>query len=211
MPPSRVRITPRPSAPPVAKLPSAANVVAPVATSPTEAAPAAAGRIPSDPALRRLVEERGRLLTTREVAAILGVAPKRVYELPIPRIKLGEGAKARVAYNPYTLEAWLASRTEHPNAPPRAAWVPANRHGGIDLTAADVGRALRVPSTRVPELGIPVSDGLTRERSRPTWDANHVAAYVAEREAESARDVAVAAAADLRIALSVVAAGAYRG
>jgi len=211
MPPSRVRITPRPTAPAVPKPPALAEATAPVATATSEPTPAAAGRNPSDPALRRLLEERGRLLTTREVAAILGVAPKRVYELPIPRIKLGEGAKARVAYNPYTLEAWLASRTEQPNAPPRAAWVPANRHGGIDLTAADVGRALRVSPTSVRELGIPVSDGLTRECSRPTWDANDVAAYVAQREAESAHDVAVAAAADLRIALSVVAAGAYHG
>lgn len=49
------------------------------------------------------------LLTAAEVARILGVRPKRVYELPIPQIRISEHA---IRWSRADLAAWLAQRRE---------------------------------------------------------------------------------------------------
>ncbi len=49
------------------------------------------------------------LLTAAEVARILGVRPKRVYELPIPQIRISEHA---IRWSRADLVAWLAQRRE---------------------------------------------------------------------------------------------------
>lgn len=47
------------------------------------------------------------LLTAAEVGRILGVRPKRVYELPIPQIRISEHA---IRWSRADLVAWLESR-----------------------------------------------------------------------------------------------------
>jgi predicted DNA-binding transcriptional regulator AlpA len=49
------------------------------------------------------------LLTAAEVGRILGVRPKRVYELPIPQIRISEHA---IRWSRADLSAWLARRRE---------------------------------------------------------------------------------------------------
>jgi predicted DNA-binding transcriptional regulator AlpA len=55
------------------------------------------------------VEPLEPLLTAGEVARILSVRPKRVYELGIPAVRLS--AKA-LRWRPSVVQAWLASRSE---------------------------------------------------------------------------------------------------
>ena len=47
------------------------------------------------------------LLTAAEVARVLGVRPKRVYELGIPAVRLSERS---LRWRPSQLEAWISSR-----------------------------------------------------------------------------------------------------
>jgi predicted DNA-binding transcriptional regulator AlpA len=47
------------------------------------------------------------LLTAREVGAILGVRPKRVYELGIPSIRLSERS---VRWRPQAVAQWIRER-----------------------------------------------------------------------------------------------------
>ena len=49
-----------------------------------------------------------RLLTAEDVAAILAVRPKRVYELGIPSVRL---AVRTLRWRRIDVEAWLAART----------------------------------------------------------------------------------------------------
>ncbi|MBA3894318.1 MAG: helix-turn-helix domain-containing protein [Gemmatimonadales bacterium] len=49
------------------------------------------------------------LLTAAEVARLLGVRPKRVYELAIPAVRLS--AKS-LRWRPSVVQAWLESRSE---------------------------------------------------------------------------------------------------
>jgi predicted DNA-binding transcriptional regulator AlpA len=61
--------------------------------------------------LVRSQERSGRveeLLTAQEVAQILGVRVKRVYELGIPSIRLSERA---LRWRPSTLARWIEERT----------------------------------------------------------------------------------------------------
>jgi predicted DNA-binding transcriptional regulator AlpA len=48
-----------------------------------------------------------RLLTAAEVAGILGVRPKRVYELGIPAVRISERS---LRWSRADLEAWIAER-----------------------------------------------------------------------------------------------------
>jgi predicted DNA-binding transcriptional regulator AlpA len=48
-----------------------------------------------------------RLLTAREVAAIVGVSPKRLYELGIPAVRISDRA---LRWRPSTVAAWIAQR-----------------------------------------------------------------------------------------------------
>ena len=48
-----------------------------------------------------------RLLTAKEVAAIVGVSPKRLYELGIPAVRISDRA---LRWRPSTVAAWIASR-----------------------------------------------------------------------------------------------------
>jgi predicted DNA-binding transcriptional regulator AlpA len=48
-----------------------------------------------------------RLLTAREVAAIVGVSPKRVYELGIPAVHISDRS---LRWRPSTVAAWIAER-----------------------------------------------------------------------------------------------------
>lgn len=48
-----------------------------------------------------------RLLTAREVAAIVGVSPKRIYELGIPAVHISDRS---LRWRPSTVAAWIASR-----------------------------------------------------------------------------------------------------
>lgn len=50
------------------------------------------------------------LLKAADVARIVGVSPKRVYELGIPAVRIGPRA---LRWHPDTVAAWIASRTEH--------------------------------------------------------------------------------------------------
>ncbi len=213
MPSSRVRITPRPT--PQALAPHAPTwpaVDAVATTLPTATVVTAPESATPDTASRRLVQDRGTLLTPRDVASILGIPVKRVYELPIPKIRIGLKGARGVAYNPYTVADWLSSRTEQPGtAPQRAAWMPANAAGGPDLSVTDVARVLRVRAANVRQLGIPASEAYIRERGgRMTWDARDVSEFIAAREAESARDVAADASTALRVALGAIARAVYR-
>jgi predicted DNA-binding transcriptional regulator AlpA len=52
-------------------------------------------------------EQHERLLTAAEVARILGVRPKRVYELPIPSIRLSERT---LRWCRSDVMAWIADR-----------------------------------------------------------------------------------------------------
>jgi hypothetical protein len=49
------------------------------------------------------------LLTAAEVGRILGVRPKRVYELGIPAVRLSEKC---LRWRPSRVQAWLESRSE---------------------------------------------------------------------------------------------------
>lgn len=49
------------------------------------------------------------LLTAVEVGRILGVRPKRVYELGIPAVRLSEKC---LRWRPSAVQAWLAARSE---------------------------------------------------------------------------------------------------
>lgn len=51
------------------------------------------------------------LLTAREVGEILRVPRKSVYELPIPRVRVG---KQRVRWRPETIRKFIEDRTEKP-------------------------------------------------------------------------------------------------
>jgi predicted DNA-binding transcriptional regulator AlpA len=48
-----------------------------------------------------------RLLTATQVADILGVRPKRVYELGLPTVKLAERS---LRYRPRDVASWIESR-----------------------------------------------------------------------------------------------------
>jgi predicted DNA-binding transcriptional regulator AlpA len=50
-----------------------------------------------------------RLLTAAEVAQVLGVRPKRVYELGIPAVRLSEKT---VRWRHSAVQTWLDARTE---------------------------------------------------------------------------------------------------
>jgi len=52
-----------------------------------------------------------RLLAAREVAEILQVPAKSVYELPIPRVRVG---KRRIRWRPADLREFIHGRTETP-------------------------------------------------------------------------------------------------
>jgi predicted DNA-binding transcriptional regulator AlpA len=52
-------------------------------------------------------EHPERLLTAKEVAAIVGVSPKRLYELGIPAVHISNRA---LRWRPSTVAAWIASR-----------------------------------------------------------------------------------------------------
>jgi predicted DNA-binding transcriptional regulator AlpA len=47
------------------------------------------------------------LLTAKQVAAIVGVSPKRLYELGIPAVHISDRA---LRWRPSTVAAWIASR-----------------------------------------------------------------------------------------------------
>lgn len=47
------------------------------------------------------------LLTAAEVARIVGVSPKRLYELGIPSVRISERA---LRWRPSTVAAWIAQR-----------------------------------------------------------------------------------------------------
>jgi predicted DNA-binding transcriptional regulator AlpA len=47
------------------------------------------------------------LLTAREAARILGVTPKRLYELGIPAVRISERS---LRWRPSTLSAWITQR-----------------------------------------------------------------------------------------------------
>jgi predicted DNA-binding transcriptional regulator AlpA len=47
------------------------------------------------------------LLTAREAARILGVSPKRLYELGIPSVRISERS---LRWRPSTVAAWIAQR-----------------------------------------------------------------------------------------------------
>ena len=47
------------------------------------------------------------LLTAKEVAVILGVRPKRVYELGIPTVRI---SARQLRWRPSALQQWIASR-----------------------------------------------------------------------------------------------------
>jgi hypothetical protein len=49
------------------------------------------------------------LLTAADVGRILGVRPKRVYELGIPAVRLSQKC---LRWRPFEIEAWLESRSE---------------------------------------------------------------------------------------------------
>lgn len=49
------------------------------------------------------------LLTAAEVARILGVRPKRVYELGVPAVRISEKC---LRWRPSAVQAWLDSRSE---------------------------------------------------------------------------------------------------
>ena len=57
----------------------------------------------------RMPEE---LLTAAEVARIVGVSPKRLYELGIPSVRISERS---LRWRPSTVAAWIAQR-EGPSA-----------------------------------------------------------------------------------------------
>lgn len=48
-----------------------------------------------------------RLLTARQVAAIVGVSPKRLYELGIPAVHISDRS---LRWRPSTVAAWIAQR-----------------------------------------------------------------------------------------------------
>jgi predicted DNA-binding transcriptional regulator AlpA len=52
------------------------------------------------------------LLTAAEVARIVGVSPKRLYELGIPSVRISERS---LRWRPSTVAAWIAQR-EGPSA-----------------------------------------------------------------------------------------------
>ncbi|MBA2459079.1 MAG: helix-turn-helix domain-containing protein [Gemmatimonadales bacterium] len=47
------------------------------------------------------------LLTARQVAAIVGVSPKRLYELGIPSVRISDRA---LRWRPATVATWIADR-----------------------------------------------------------------------------------------------------
>lgn len=51
------------------------------------------------------------LLTAKEVSEILKVPRKSVYELPIPRVRVG---KRRVRWRPEAIRKFIEKRTENP-------------------------------------------------------------------------------------------------
>jgi predicted DNA-binding transcriptional regulator AlpA len=51
-----------------------------------------------------------RLLTAAEVARIVGVSPKRLYELGIPSVRISERS---LRWRPSTVAAWIAQREGH--------------------------------------------------------------------------------------------------
>ena len=53
-----------------------------------------------------------RLLTASETARIVGVSPKRLYELGIPSVRISERS---LRWRPSTVAAWIAQR-EGPSA-----------------------------------------------------------------------------------------------
>lgn len=61
---------------------------------------------PTDPAGQDPLEP---LLTAADVARILGVRPKRVYELGIPAVRISEHA---LRWKPSQLAEWIQSREE---------------------------------------------------------------------------------------------------
>jgi predicted DNA-binding transcriptional regulator AlpA len=48
-----------------------------------------------------------RLLTAAEVASIVGVSPKRLYELGIPSVRISERS---LRWRPSTVATWIAQR-----------------------------------------------------------------------------------------------------
>jgi predicted DNA-binding transcriptional regulator AlpA len=48
------------------------------------------------------------LMTAEQVAAVLGVSRKRVYELPIPSVRISPRA---IRWRPSDVQRWLADRT----------------------------------------------------------------------------------------------------
>ena len=53
------------------------------------------------------------LLTAVQVARIVGVSPKRLYELGIPAVRISERA---LRWRPSTVSAWIAQREGKPAA-----------------------------------------------------------------------------------------------
>lgn len=65
------------------------------------------------------------LLTALEVAALLGIRPKRVYELPIPRVRLGtKTIRWRMKdIQTYVDQHIIPAITAPPPAPSTASWA----------------------------------------------------------------------------------------
>ncbi|UCC84808.1 MAG: helix-turn-helix domain-containing protein [Gemmatimonadota bacterium] len=54
------------------------------------------------------IDHAGSLLTRDEVAAWLKLSPKRVYDLPVPRVKLG---RRTIRWRKADIEEFIARRT----------------------------------------------------------------------------------------------------
>lgn len=50
------------------------------------------------------------LMTAREVAAVLNVDPKRVYELGIPHVQISQRSKR---WDPNVVQAWIDRRSQN--------------------------------------------------------------------------------------------------
>jgi hypothetical protein len=96
-----------------------------------------------------------RLLSVEEVADILGVPPKKVYELSLPRIAVTE---RRYRWDPATLRRWLVNRSAEGGF---AAFCASLEAQAAPLSVSDVGELLRIDPRAVRLLGVRRADATT--------------------------------------------------
>ena len=117
-----------------------------------------------------------RLLSVEEVADILGVPPKKVYELSLPCIAVTE---RRYRWDPATLRRWLVNRSAEGGFAAFCEWLEAQ---AAPLSASEVGELLRLDPRAVRLLGIRRVDatagGTTAEDS---WTPAALASWLRAR------------------------------